>query len=325
MRKPITFSAILLVGGLALASCVGTDPSPTSAPANGDCETLTTITAGLMPISDSAPIFLGSEQGFFEDECIELEIELVPTGDLIVPSVVSGDFEFGVSNVTSLALARERGLPIRLIAGAAYTTGEVGNDTLGLVVAPDSDIASPADFEGKTVAISAFRNIAEVLYKEVVERAGGDPNSLRLVEIGLPDMGAAVLNDQVDVGFMVEPFMTITLGQGAKLVSTPMAEISDRFLVAAYFTNDQLIESDPDLVDRITRAITQSLDYARTHPDEARATFPEFTSIPEEIGNTLLLSDWTPAIEADDLQEILDLTTKWGVLSDRLDVSTLLR
>ena len=46
-----------------------------------------------------------------------------------------------------------------------------------------------------------------------------------------------------------------------------------------YFTSQQLIAENPDLVKRFTEAMNESLAYADAHPDEVRAALGTYTKI----------------------------------------------
>ena len=62
------------------------------------------VKVGVIPIVDVAPIYLGKQKGFFTSRNIELTLESGQGGAAIVPGVVSGQFQFGFSNVTSLLI-----------------------------------------------------------------------------------------------------------------------------------------------------------------------------------------------------------------------------
>src|SRR5882757_2769438 len=62
------------------------------------------VKVGVIPIIDVAPVYLGKQQGFFSKRNIELTMELAQGGAAIVPAVVSGQYQFGFSNVVSLML-----------------------------------------------------------------------------------------------------------------------------------------------------------------------------------------------------------------------------
>ena len=57
---------------------------------------------------------------------IELTMESGQGGAAIVPGVVSGQFQFGFSNITSLLIAQTKNVPIKAVANGVASTGEAG-------------------------------------------------------------------------------------------------------------------------------------------------------------------------------------------------------
>src|SRR5690606_30019149 len=141
---------------------------------------LTPIKVGVIPIIDVAAAYLAVEQGFFEEEGLDVSLELAQGGAAIVPAVVSGEYQFGFSNVTSLLLAVNNGVPIKAVASGLFTTG-VEPDFGGVAVPAGSDITSAADLVGKTVAVNTLNNIGDSTIRHVVEEAGGDPMAVNFV------------------------------------------------------------------------------------------------------------------------------------------------
>ena len=68
----------------------------------------TTLTVGVIPIADVAPLYLGIKEGFFEEENLKIEPQLAEGGAAITPAVLSGDFQIGFSNTVSLLIAAPR-------------------------------------------------------------------------------------------------------------------------------------------------------------------------------------------------------------------------
>ncbi len=109
-----------------------------------------------------------------------------------MPAVVTGEYQFGFSNVTSLLVASSQGLPLKAVAPGNSTTGEPGKDFSAVVVPDDSDIQDAADLAGQAVAVNTLNNIGDTTIRKVVDDAGGDPTAVEFVELGFPDMPAAV-------------------------------------------------------------------------------------------------------------------------------------
>src|SRR5215217_7604348 len=77
---------------------------------------VTTLKVGVIPIADVAPLYLGREEGFFEDEQLKIEPQLAEGGAAILPAVLSGDFQIGFSNTISLLIAGSKDLPVQIIS-----------------------------------------------------------------------------------------------------------------------------------------------------------------------------------------------------------------
>ncbi|HXF02613.1 MAG TPA: ABC transporter substrate-binding protein, partial [Arthrobacter sp.] len=88
-------AAVALAAVLALTACGGGSPSGgggETAPAGGGEASggMTKINVGVIPIVDVAPIYLGKEEGFFEEEGLDLELTLAQGGAAIIPAITSG-------------------------------------------------------------------------------------------------------------------------------------------------------------------------------------------------------------------------------------------
>ena len=275
MRRQLAPLAVVVLLGTATA-CGGSDGGGAAPTAEDGTRRLT---VGVIPIVDVAPIYLGQDQGFFTEHGIELELVPGSGGAAAVPGVVAGDFQFAFGNVTSVLLAASQGLPLQVVAEGNSSTGDPETDFSAVVVAADSPIRSAADLAGRTVAVNNVKNIGEVTIRKAVEDAGGDSATIDFVELAFPDMPAAVAGGDVDAAWVVEPFVTVATGQGARKVLANFAEAVDDLTVATYFTTEQVIAEEPELVDDFQAAIQESLQYASDNPDEVRRIITTYTQI----------------------------------------------
>lgn len=95
---------------------------------------LTEVSIGVVPVVDVAPIYLGVQEGIFEDHGLDVDLTVAQGGAAIIPAVQSGDFDFGFSNITSLVIGESQGLPLQVVAPGPQTTGNVGEDFSSLLV-----------------------------------------------------------------------------------------------------------------------------------------------------------------------------------------------
>jgi NitT/TauT family transport system substrate-binding protein len=316
-------SAAVLV---LLAACGGGDDDAGDGAADGATGASETqaITVGVIPIVDVAPIYLGVEQGFFEERGLDVTLELAQGGAAIVPAVISGEFDFGFSNITSLLIAQTEGLPLKVVAAGDSTTGQPGEDFAAVVVREGSPIAGPADLAGRSVAVNTLNNIGTTTISKVVEDAGADASTINFVELPFPDMPAALAEGRIDAAWGLEPFLTIMRNQGATPVTWNYAETDPNLVIAAYFTTQQKLEEDPELVDAFTEAMNESLEYAQENPDAAREVLGSYTQIDPAVAEALILPRWPSEIDADAVQLLADLAEQDGLVDMAPDVEALL-
>ncbi|WP_166873325.1 MULTISPECIES: ABC transporter substrate-binding protein [unclassified Salinibacterium] len=314
---------IAAVSVFALAACSNTtEPSGDETAADGE---LTAITVGIIPIVDTAPLHLGVEQGFFEEEGLDVTIESGAGGAALIPGVISGDFDFAFGNYVSSMVARDKGLDIVYVANGNSTTGDPTFDFSGVLVNADSDIQSPADLAGKRVSVNTLANIGDTTIRQVVEDDGGDPESIEFVEIPFPDAPAALANGQVDAAWILDPFMTSAIDAGARVVTYNFADFDENLDVSGYFTSGDQLEAEADTVEAFKTAMNRSLEFAQENPDEVRRIVTTYTEIPADVLERIALPRFNPEFNREAIAKLGAAATKYGTLSEEPNLDELLQ
>lgn len=316
-----TMFASLAVFSFALIGCAPAQveevtPAPVTPEEEVTPAELDTVVVGVIPISDVAPIYLGKEKGIFEEYGIDLVIETGPGGAAITTSVVSGEYQFGITNVVSLFIARNAGLPVTIAAPSSQSTGVSGGDYAALLVREDSGINSVSDLAGKRVGINGLANANDVLLRAALDEAGADSTSVNFVEIPFPEMAAALGENQVDAVFAPEPFLTIITSQGNKQLFSLYADVVDNFPASLYLTTDEFAAANPDLVDRFAKAMIASNEYAMANIDEAQDILTTYTPLERDFVQVLTLPLWPSAIDENAVRTMFALTVKYGYVED---------
>ncbi|MDQ0936209.1 ABC transporter substrate-binding protein [Streptomyces turgidiscabies] len=316
MQRRVLGVAAAVITVVGVAGCGSSDPAD-SGPSSPDGGRTTQVKIGIIPIIDVAPLYLGQKKGFFSSRGIELEMVSAQGGAAIIPGVVSDQFQFGFSNTTSLMIAQVKGVPIKSVVNGAASNGKVGADVTGVAVKKDSSIKSAKDLAGRTVAVNTLQNIGSTTVRESVRLAGGDPSKVKFVEMPFDQMPAALDGGRVDAAWMGDPAMTIAKAQGARVVASPFAETDPKLTVATYFTSTKLVKQKPDLVKKFAAAMSESLQYATDHPDEARQTLTTYTKIGGDVLNKLTLPNWPAEIDMASLRKLASLGEADGLFDGK--------
>jgi NitT/TauT family transport system substrate-binding protein len=310
VRRTLVVLAILLT-----AACGPTGTAPQAG--NGKDK----VDAGVIAIVDTAPIHLGKAKGFFDEQNIDLSITPVQGGAASISGAVSGQFQFAFANTTSLLTAMQQGLDVKVVANGSSSTGQPGKDYSAVLVKAGSPIRSARDLAGRKVSVNQLKNIGDTTIRASVRKDGGDPSGIRFVELAFPDAPAALQAGRVDAIWVVEPFVSQAISQGARPVAWNYADATPDLTVAMYFTTGK---TDAGLTKRFTAAMRKSLEYADAHPDEVREVLKTYTQIAPEVIARITLPKWPAEPDKASVQAIADMALADGVLAKKVDVSALM-
>ncbi|MCZ2822715.1 ABC transporter substrate-binding protein [Modestobacter sp. VKM Ac-2977] len=309
---------------LALSACGG-ESEETPDAASGSSGDLREVSVGMLPIMPTAALYAGIEQGFFEDRGLQVVVETGQGGAALLPAVLSGDLEFATSNPVSLLQARGRGLDVEVVAHwtSALSSGDA--DVNAVVAAPDSGIDSAADLEGKQVAVNTLNGMGGLTIREAVRQDGGDPDAVSFLELGFPDMPAALAAGNVDAVWVPEPFLSSLQAEGNTVVTHPSLESVAGHPTQLFFTSGQLAESDPELVADMTAALEETLAYAEENPDAVKAQIPQvLPQLPAEVAQSVRLEEFGTDLRRAQLEELGRLMEEDGLIEEPADLDGLL-
>jgi NitT/TauT family transport system substrate-binding protein len=269
--------------------------------------TLTTITVDTLPISNALPMTLGIQKGFFANHGIEIKTQTLQSGNDIVLALANHNGDIGYLGYVPMMIARTTGIPLTLVAASEVEGTSTTDNWQDILVKGSSSVRAPADLAGKTIAANALKGVGEVVIKAALQKAGVDPNSIKLVAIPFPSMRTALNNGQVDAIWTPEPFLSQAVNiDGDRVVMAPGPTLGNYFPNGGYAALNSWMTANPTLAKSSRLAMNESLQYAQTHPDEIRA-------LPG--GNVVHLPIWSPSIDRTQLLALAKYAKQYGVIS----------
>jgi len=289
----------------------------TAAPVTNAPPEKSEVKLGVIPIADVAPVFIGIEQGFFEEEGLTVSTEFAQGGAAAIPAVVSGDIDFAFGAYPSFFSAVQEGLPLLIATEANRAAPLFG----GLYALPDSGIATPADLEGKTIAVNTFDNLVQLAVEAQLKTAGLTLDDVTLVEIPFPNMVATLETKDVDVIAVVEPFGTIAKNSLSAVLVTDMfaGEIAG-FPVAGFYVTESFAADNPNTVAAFVRAFTKAVDYANTVEDAVPQILPTYIETATVEGSRELnFPLFVAGLDTDFIKIVPDFMVESGLLDGPID------
>ncbi|MBB3084341.1 ABC transporter substrate-binding protein [Geodermatophilus sabuli] len=280
---PIAMAACLLV------ACGGDEPAATDSTQLSQ-EDPVSILVGTLPIPDNAPLFLAIQEGYFEEEGLQVETQMVAGGSAALPAMVAGDLQFSSSNWTTVLQAASQGLPAQMVWEMTGPKEGVN----GIMVAGSAPYQSPADLRGQRVAVNTLAGLVELQVRECMAANGLQEGDYELVEIPFPDMPAAVQQGNVAAAFIGEPFTTLAEDQGARVIAEP-STCSERLAempVIGFMTTSQYSAENPEVTAAFARALERGAELAESDPQQVIDILPTYTQLTPELAGRMTLPAW---------------------------------
>ncbi|MBI9044824.1 MAG: ABC transporter substrate-binding protein [Anaerolineaceae bacterium] len=205
-------------------------------------------------------VYVAQEQGFFAEEKLNVKIEHSPGHGEHLQLVALGEIEVTTQDAAVLLKRRaDPGLPLVSIA----LIGQRGQQAFAALA--DSGLSTPKDWEGHLVG---YKGTPPPDLFALLAAAQADANEVELVNVGFdPRMLTEGLVDVYPLYKSNEPFMIQKWGY--ELVLWDAADAGVPTLGLTYVTNDEILESEPELLRRFLRAALRGISYAEKNPDEA--------------------------------------------------------
>jgi len=280
-----------------------------------------TITLGVLPLADVAPVHLAIATGLFADQGLTVEPQIVQGGAAAIPGLVAGDLDITFGNDVSALLASSQGIDLKFIADQNHAQPGFSS----IMTLPDSGIATAADLVGHKLAVNTLANVAEITSRAQVKDAGADPDAVEYIEIPFPDMIAALEQGNVDAIFAVEPFATLAAQQlGAVEVANPYGGRLENFPVASFQATGGYAQANPNTITAFQCAMISASQLAATDPQSVVSILPTYTSLTPELAAVIHQPLYVSELDPAALQPVVDLMVEFGLLASAPDLSALI-
>lgn len=261
----------------------------------------------------------GVEKGYFKKRKLDVKVQPSQGGATVIPSVVSGDTDIGGSNLVSVLLAQSKGVPVKIVAPGTFVRTKPAEDFSGIVVAKDSDIRSPKDLEGKTLAVNTLKNVNDTTVSESLRKQGVDPEKIKLLEVDFPDMTGALEAGRVDAAMEIEPFLSGAVAAGARIIDRPYTGTRPGLQIGSYFASEQYIAKNGDVVERFGEGVAETAKAIEADQAAFRKFLPTAAKIPPAAAQKAQLPTWKAESDQSSIDLTAELMKRYGVTKEAPD------
>lgn len=271
---------------------------------------LKSLTLSYPPVMPFSNAIIAGQAGFFKTAGLDVKRKTLPSTDILRAALVSGEVEVVAMSIDTIARGHAAGFDWKILYPADIYDS-TRPDTV-LMARSDLTVNSAKDLEGRTVAAAAGA-ISETALRGWMAENGGDPATLKIVDVPFTQIIGALESKSIDAAHIVEPFMTIALDKGiGKTAAKHLDAVSKRFLISAYVAKQSWIDANQDTAKHFVEGMAAATNHILTQPEAVRPILSKETRIPDALLERIFPKHYviSTSIRPEEIQSGIDFLVK---------------
>lgn len=230
-----------------------------------------TFTIGTLPAEASLPIILAEENGYFEENGVNVSIKTFTSPNDRNVALQANELDAAIGDVMTAAAFVDRGIKLKI-------TSDI-NEDFKILSSPDSNIIDIQELDGKDVSLVP-NFILEYIMDEIAEANDFNYN---IVEIpSFSGRSEALLSNQIDGVVFTEPQAGMLVKQGAHLLaSSSKAGIKG----GTIFFTEEMVKNNSEDIQAFYTAYNKAIDYMNETDANEYADILSNYQFPEAMSN----------------------------------------
>lgn len=260
MKRVILLISLLIV--FVLSGCVNTEETQEGAEV---------FRIGILPDDSSIPLVIADDQGFFEEEGIEVELMLFRSAVDRDSALQANELDGVSTDVLSLGLFKESDIP-------AYAISQT-DGTYHLLVNPNSGVTEIEGLRGKSIGLS-LNTLMEYLLDTAMRHNNIDASDVNKVSIpSMPARLEMLNNGQIDGATLPEPLASGAVANGSELL---MSNNEFDTYPGILMVSKKYLDNNTDVFKSFSNAYNKAVEYINSTSQETyfnvvkeKLAFPE--------------------------------------------------
>ncbi|MDN5855784.1 MAG: ABC transporter substrate-binding protein [Actinomycetia bacterium] len=283
-------AAAMLTASLVLANCGGADAEGD----DGAIRVAHNSNAGVLPVR------IADEQGYFEDEGIDVKFTKVENIGTLPPAL-GKSFDIVLTPPTSLISAKSQG--IDMVAAAGATVDVPDNPTSGVVALKSSGISSFKDLKGKKLGVLTETGTLHTATLFALDKAGVSADDIEIVQVDGPAQADQLNAGRIDAVETLAPFRAGLLASGDAVdIGDPYLEMAPEIGALLWGASSDWANEHPDEIEGFRKAIAKAITYIGSHEEEALQSLEAYTGLPHDVVEETVLPNYVSDVRPQDLE-----------------------
>ena len=252
-------------------------------------------------LAQFAGFYCAKDLGYYTENSLDIQINPGGPDFNAISLVANGSDTFGVWTADQILIAQSRGVPVTILA-AIYR-----EDPNVLMVKESSGIYTPNDFRGKKIT-TVFGRATETVLRALLQKSNISEKEVTIEPF--PFNVLSFLEGKVDISAAYSfdhPYQAIKAGAKIRIIKP--SDYGIKFYSDCIFTRTELLEKNPDLVQRFVNGSLKGWEYALSNKSDAVAHVRRIAPELDKESQMFMIENEESLIRAED-------PTRIGLISD---------
>ncbi|MFD3158545.1 ABC transporter substrate-binding protein [Haloimpatiens sp. FM7330] len=240
-----------------------------------------TMKVAVMPSDASVPVIIAKNNGYFKQEGIDVDVKLFRSAKDRDSALHTNNMNGAIYDLLTATLSNDSGFNIKATSLTNGSFKMVGN------------VNSVKDLKDKSIGISK-NTLIEYYTDKILEENNMTEKDVKKIEIPqIPVRLEMLKNKKIDAATLPDPLATLSIEQGAKLLSSS-EELGLNIGVVIF--NEDYIKKHEEEIKAFYRAYNKAVSYLEKEPTEKYVdVLIKELGFPKNIKDTIKLPKYTKA------------------------------
>ncbi len=230
-------------------------------PAASNVPVAVRLPVGYIPNVQFAPLYVAIDKGYFLEQGIDLQLDYSMEIDAVA-LVGADELNFAIASGEQVLLGRSHELPV------VYVATWYQDFPVGVVSLAEKGISSPQDLQGKKIGIPMLSGASYIGLRALLDAIGLKESDITMDVIGFTQVESLVTGRDDAVVIYVANEPNQLEGRGYEVNVLKVADYQN-LAGNGLITNENMMEENPGLVQKMVDALMKGIRYAAENPDEA--------------------------------------------------------
>ena len=225
-----------------------------------------------------SPLYVAIEEGYFNEENIDIKLILTPGADKVSAAVLSGDVQIGFAGAESAIYVYEKNEKdyLQIFSGLTKRDGQF------ILGRKDKKDFSLKDLYGKEILVGRSSGMPALNFLNALKNEKIDKNKIKInYNIDFASLSGAFIGNTGDYVNLFEPTALKLEKEGYGYVLQSIGLLSGEMPYTTFYARKSYIENNKEIIKSFTKAINKGLEFVKNNDEMkiAKSIYKQFPDL----------------------------------------------